>query len=105
MNDYKTSGRVDGNTHFGLLSGYYFLDNYSLSNPYPTASVPGFAATGTGRTQVINLGDTKTLGNSSVNEARFEYVRNNILVNQPANGGATTMSSLAIHYGREHAWN
>src|SRR5579863_7687304 len=60
LNDYKTSGRVDDNTRFGLLSGYYFFDNYSLTNPYPTASVPGFAAQGTGRTQVINLGDTKT---------------------------------------------
>lgn len=99
INDYKTSGRIDGNTHIGLVSGYYFLDNYNLSNPYPTASVPGFAATGTGRTQVVNLGDTKTLGNSSVNEARFEYVRNNILVNQPANGGANSMSSLGFTTG------
>ncbi len=99
INDYKTSGRVDGNSRMGLLSAYYFLDNYSLTNPYPTASVPGFAASGQGRTQVVNLGDTKTLGNSSVNEARVEYVRNNILVNQPANGGATTMSSLGFTTG------
>ncbi len=99
INDNKTSGRVDGNTGVGLLSAYYFLDDYSLTNPYPTASVPGFAATGTGRTQVVNLGDTKTLGNSSVNEVRFEFVRNNILVNQPQNGGATTMSSLGFTTG------
>lgn len=99
INDNKTSGRVDGNSHLGLLSAYYFLDNYSLSNPYPTASVPGFAAAGKGRTQVVNLGDTKTLGNSSVNEVRFEFVRNHILVNQPANGGATTLSSLGFTTG------
>ena len=71
INDYKTSGRVDDHTHVGLISVYYFLDNYSLSNPYPTASVPGFAATGAGRTQVVNLGDTKTIGNGTVNEVRF----------------------------------
>lgn len=99
LNDYKTSERVDGNTHFGMLSAYYFLDNYNLTNPYPTASVPGFAAAGRGRTQVINLGDTKTLGNTSVNEFRFEYVRNNILVNQPSNGGAVSMSSLGFTTG------
>jgi hypothetical protein len=99
INDYKTSGRVDDHTHVGLISVYYFLDNYSLSNPYPTASVPGFAATGAGRTQVVNLGDTKTIGNGTVNEVRFEYVRNNILVNQPANGGTTTMSSLGFTTG------
>ncbi len=99
LNDYKTSGRLDGNTQFGMLSAYYFFDNYNLTNPYPTASVPGFAAAGTGRTQDINLGDTKTLGNTSVNEARFEYVRNNILVNQPSNGGAVSMSSLGFTTG------
>jgi Carboxypeptidase regulatory-like domain/TonB dependent receptor len=99
LNDYKTSGRVDGNTQFGMLSAYYFLDNYDLTNPYPTASVPGFAAAGRGRTQDINLGDTKTLGNTSVNEVRFEYVRNNILVNQPSNGGAVSMSSLGFTTG------
>jgi hypothetical protein len=99
INDNKTSGRVDGNSHLGLLSAYYFLDNYSLTNPYPTASVPGFAAAGKGRTQVINLGDTKTLGNSSVNEVRFEFVRNHIVVNQPSNGGATTLNSLGFTTG------
>ena len=99
INDSKTSGRMDANTRFGLLSAYYFFDNYSLLNPYPTANVPGFAATGTGRTQVVNLGATKTLGNSSVNEARFEFVRNNILVNAPANGGAVTLDSLGFTTG------
>jgi hypothetical protein len=99
INDNKTSGRVDGNSHVGLVSAYYFLDNYSLTNPYPTASVPGFAATGKGRTQVVNLADTKTLGNSSVNEVRFEFVRNYVLVNQPSNGGATTLSSLGFTTG------
>ena len=96
LNDYKTSERVDGNTRMGLLTGYYYLDSYNLSNPYPTATVPGFAAAGKGKTQVINLGDTKTLGNSSVNEARIEYVRNNILVNQPS-GGSTSLSSLGFN--------
>jgi hypothetical protein len=99
VNDSKTSGRMDANTQFGLLSAYYFFDNYSLVNPYPTATVPGFAASGTGRTQVVNLGDTKTFGNSSVNEARFEYVRNNILVNDPSNGGAVTLDSLGFTTG------
>jgi len=99
INDYKTSGRVDENSRVGLLAAYYFFDNYGLVNPYPTATVPGFAATGTGRSQDFNLGDTKTIGNSSVNEVRFEYVRNNILLNQPLNGGATTLSSLGFTTG------
>src|SRR5580698_4083087 len=32
INDSKTSGRMDANTRFGLLSAYYFFDNYSLLN-------------------------------------------------------------------------
>ena len=40
--------RLDGNhERWGLLSAYYFFDDYDLNNPYPTgqggASVPGFA--------------------------------------------------------------
>jgi hypothetical protein len=99
VNDSKTSERMDANTRFGLLSAYYFFDNYSLVNPYPTATVPGFAASGTGRSQDFNLGDTKTIGNFTVNEVRFEYVRNNILLNEPANGGAVTLDSLGFTTG------
>jgi len=53
LRDDKTSLRLDGNTSWGLLSAYYFLDDYALSNPYPTqqggANVPGFAASNVGR--------------------------------------------------------
>ena len=43
---------------------YYFIDGFSLDNPYPVAqsgaSVPGFDALTTGRAQLLALGDTKT---------------------------------------------
>ena len=49
LRDDKGSFRVDGNSErWGLLSAYYYFDDYRLNNPYPTgqggANVPGFAA-------------------------------------------------------------
>ena len=51
--------RADWTHGKGTLTGYYFLDSYSLDNPYPTgtggASVPGFDATSNGRAQLVSL--------------------------------------------------
>ena len=96
LKDNKTSGRVDANTRFGNLFAYYFLDHYSLANPYPTANVPGFDALGTGQTQAITLGDTKTIGSSMVNEFRLGFVRVNNKFNQPNGGKNTTLSALGF---------
>ena len=61
--DDKGGARLDANTRWGLLSGYYFIDDFNLDNPYPTAqsgaSVPGFDALTTGRAQLLSLGDTQ----------------------------------------------
>jgi hypothetical protein len=99
ITDNKTSGRVDANLHIGLLSTYYYFDNYKLTNPYPTANVPGFEAAGTGRVQVITIGDTKTLGSTTVNEARIGFVRNNHRLNRPQGGTGKSLSSLGFTTG------
>jgi hypothetical protein len=57
VRDDKGSFRIDGNTGlFGLLTGYYFVDDYRLDNPYPGqqggANVPGFDALTLGRAQL-----------------------------------------------------
>jgi hypothetical protein len=96
LTNNKTSGRVDANTRFGNLFSYYILDRYSLDNPYPTANVPGFDALGTGQTQAIALGDTKTIGSSMVNEFRLGFVRVNNKFNQPKGGTGVTLSSLGF---------
>src|SRR5580700_4618006 len=72
VRDDKTSFHADGNSgRWGQLSAYYFFDDYFVNNPYPIgqggASVPGFNALNLGRAQLINLGDTKAFGASSVN--------------------------------------
>src|SRR5580692_355767 len=79
LRDDKGALRLDANTNWGLISGYYFLDDYSLNNPYPVAqggaSLPGFNALYLGRAQLLSVGDTKTLNPTSVNEVHFSYLR------------------------------
>ena len=79
LRDDKGALRLDANTSWGLISGYYFLDDYSLNNPYPVAqggaSVPGFNALYLGRAQLFSVGDTKTLNTTAVNEVHFSYMR------------------------------
>jgi carboxypeptidase family protein len=99
LRDDKTSGRVDANTSAGLVSVYYLFDNYTLSNPYPTANVPGYDAAGTGRTQLLNLGVTKSFGSSTVNEARVQGTRYNNGFNQPKGGTGHTLDSLGFITG------
>ena len=79
LRDDKGAQRLDANTSWGLISGYYFLDDYSLNNPYPVAqggaSVPGFNALYLGRAQLFSFSDTKTLSATAVNEFHFSYLR------------------------------
>ncbi len=97
ITDNKFSGRVDtSNMGIGSLSGYYYFDQFSLYNPYPLATVPGFGANTTGRSQVIDLADTKAMGSSAVNVARIGYVRLNYFLNLPASSINTTLANLGF---------
>jgi len=100
LTDDKGSGRIDANTRIGTLSGYYFIDNYTLDSPYSAGTqLPGFATLGVGRDQVFNLGDTKVFGNSTVNEARVEYVRMKDSFNNAQGGAGVTVNSLGFVTG------
>jgi hypothetical protein len=90
VRDDKGSVRIDGNSRFGQFSAYYFLDDYSLDNPYPGsvagASIPGFDALCIGRAQLISIGDTKVIGANTVNEFHMGYLRNANIIGQPKGG-------------------
>jgi hypothetical protein len=91
LRDDKFGYRVDWNTtHWGNLSAYYFFDDYFLNNPFPSgqggATVPGFNGINHGRSQLISLGDTKTFGANTVNEAHFSFMRSANVVGQPSGG-------------------
>lgn len=97
IRDDKGAARLDWDTPAGKLSGYYFLDDYSVDDPYPTgeggASVPGFDALNFGRAQLLVLSDTKTFGANMVNQTRVSYMRNAANVGVPQGGLGPSLPS------------
>src|SRR6202046_2893586 len=86
LSDNKGSGRLDVPTRFGAVFGYYFFDRYDQVNPYSQVTVPGFATTKQGQTQMINLGLTTTFNSSTVNDLRLAYLRDVNQTGQPTAG-------------------
>jgi hypothetical protein len=103
LRDDKGAYRLDYDSPWGLLTAYYFLDDYTLNNPYPVtqsgASVPGFSAFYLGRAQLLSLSDTKTLGSKAVNELRFSYLRDCNNLGKPAGGLGTSLASQGFVTG------
>src|SRR5437867_4252463 len=93
LQDNKWSGRIDANTGVGMISGYYFWDDYNHLNPNTSGNVPGFGNSTIGRAQQFNLGYTKSFGPSSINEFRVNYVRNSYTAGQPVGGLGPSVSS------------
>src|ERR1700683_3945417 len=103
LRDDKGAFRLDANTHWGLLSAYYFLDDWAQNNPYPVAqggaNVPGFNALYSGRAQLLDLGDTKTLGTTAVNEFRLSYLRDANDLGTPVGGVGVSFASQGFTVG------
>ncbi len=97
IRDDKGALRLDANTAWGLMSAYYFLDDYSLDNPYPVAqggaNVPGFNASYLGRAQLLGLGNTRTLSSTAVNEFRFSFMRAFNDLGKPEGGLGVSLAS------------
>ncbi|MCU1226913.1 MAG: Cna domain protein [Edaphobacter sp.] len=97
LSDYKGAIRVDANTRYGNVFGYYFLDNFQVTDPYAGGiNVPGFNSENKGRAQMTNLGLTTIFHNNGVNDFRFTYMR---VVNQlgiPQGGLGVKLSSLGF---------
>ncbi|HLM98970.1 MAG TPA: carboxypeptidase regulatory-like domain-containing protein [Bryobacteraceae bacterium] len=98
LNDDKGSYRLDYNSRFGLISGYYFIDNFTQANPYASVNLPGFTPNNIGRAQMANIADTKTLGPTAVNELRLHYMR---MTDGffPGQGTGVTLDSLGFVTG------
>jgi hypothetical protein len=87
LTDYKGAIRVDDNTRYGTLFGYYFLDDDTVVNPYAGGTVPGFAGATSGRAQMSNVGLTTTFKSNAVNTFRFTYMRSALHTNSPLSKG------------------
>src|ERR1700687_3738425 len=101
LKDDKGAIRIDDNTRFGVLSFYYFLDDFTLNNATPAggigANVPGFSDSNVGRSQMFTVGATKTLGPTSVNEFHLSYTRIAMHLGQPTSGlGAGKLAALGF---------
>lgn len=103
LRDDKAAYRTDANTRWGLLSAYYFVDDWSQNNPYPVAqggaNVPGFNALYTGRAQLLNLADTKTLSPTEVNEFHLSYMRDANDLGKPVGGVGISLASQGFEVG------
>jgi hypothetical protein len=103
LRDDKGAYRFDYESRWGRFSVYYFLDDYTLDNPYPVAqsgaSVPGFNALYLGRAQLISLGNTKTLGSTAVNEIHFTYMRDHNDLGKPVGGLGVSLASQGFVTG------
>ncbi len=104
VRDDKGSFRIDGNTNLlGLLTGYYFVDDYRLDNPYPGqqggANVPGFDALTLGRAQLWSLGSAKTFGLNTVNDFHVSLTHNANNVGVPHGGAGVSLASQGFVTG------
>jgi hypothetical protein len=99
LRDDKGGIRVDGSSRFGMLSGYYFFDDFTQQCPYCAVSLPGFSVLNYGRAQMINLSDTATQGPTAVNEFRVHYMRFATFSGQPVGGVGPSLSSLGFVTG------
>jgi Carboxypeptidase regulatory-like domain len=92
LRDDKGGMRLDGDTPWGTVSGYYHIDDYYILSP-DAFSVGAIGSTLThGRTQLVALGYTKSLSSSSLNEFRMSYTRNAAVAGGPASAAVDPAS-------------
>lgn len=97
LSDNKGGFRADLVTRFGSVFGYYFIDQFSLTDPYGSGvNIPGFASANQGRAQMINLGLTSTIHSNTVNDLRFTYMRIINHLGNPTQGTGVSLGSLGF---------
>jgi outer membrane receptor protein involved in Fe transport len=97
--DDKAGIRVDDYTRWGTVSGYYHIDdNYSFSPDAFTVGAFGDTV-GSGRVQLLALGVTKNISNSSFNELRLSYTRNAAVSGVAAPPTVVSPASLGFTVG------
>jgi len=103
LRDNKGAMRVDADTHWGRLSGYYSLDDYVLDNPYPTsqggANVPGFNALSVGRSQLIVIEHDRAIKSTAFNQSHISYTRIANDLGKPVGGMGVSLASQGFDTG------
>jgi hypothetical protein len=97
LRDDKFGIRLDTTTPYGTLFGYYFFDQFSVTTPYAQGiTFPGFDSSVQGRAQMINLGLTTTINNSTINDVRLVYLRDRYFGGIPIGGTGVSLTSLGF---------
>jgi hypothetical protein len=98
LQDDKGGFRLDTQTRWGSLFGYYFADKFTTVNPYDQGiNIPGFADQNTGFTQMYNVGLTTTFSPTVVNDVRLVYLRDVNLTGVPTEGTGVSLASLGFN--------
>lgn len=93
LREDKGGVRIDANTNWGMLSGYYHIDDSYAFTP-DAFSVGAIGSSSTrARVQLITLSDTKNFGTSAVNEFRLSYTRNAVFGGAPASANIDPASA------------
>ena len=98
LQDDKAGVHIDSTTRWGMLSNYYFVDKYSLVNPFAGSNFGNFGGATQGTAQLLTISDTKTFGSYSVNEFLLSYTRNASFGNTPT-GPAVDLATLGFTVG------
>ena len=98
LQDDKAGIHLDANSRLGMLSFYYFIDRFSLVNPFAGGSFGDFGGATEGQAQLFTIGDTKSFSSSAVNEFRLSYTRNTSFANT-ATGPAVDVAALGFTVG------
>jgi hypothetical protein len=101
ITDNKLGERVDfNNLKTGNWSFYYHFDDSTVNSALPSggASVPGFPAVTPTRAQEFVISNNKTIGTTSVNEARITFFRTSTHLDNPS-GGKASLASLGFVTG------
>ena len=105
VSDNKIGERVDfNNRKTGNWSFYYQFDDSSVHSALPVfeeggpSEPTGFPSLTSSRAQQFVISDTKTLGPSAVNEARFSFFRTALHKDNPQ-GSVASLSSLGFVTG------
>jgi len=99
LQDDEWAVRLDGNTHIGMISGYYHNDPWNNPEPfnpgYGGSTVPGFPNNTVGKAQLLTLSISTPLGGSMVNQFTASYTHNTNITGLSTKTGPT-LSSLGF---------
>jgi hypothetical protein len=96
LNDDKGAVRIDYNSKYGQIFGYYHLDPWTNALPYAGGSLPGFPGISNGKAQIYVVGLTNQFGSTAVNVLNGSLTINTNIQGNTSAGAGETPASLGF---------